>query len=88
MDEYSDYNHLKLKHEMCVSYNTLLKEYSYDATLTGVPYDILDWLKEHIGKDNFIFGFEDYGQHGEWMLYTRSREDLLAFKLRWCIHVF
>lgn len=58
MNEYSDYNYLKLDHEMCVSYNTQLKEYSYDATLTGVPYDMLDWLKEHIGK--FIY-LEQYG---------------------------
>jgi len=45
--------------------------------------EIYYWLEQNVGKQNFSFGFEDYGQHGEWMLYTASREDLLAFKLRW-----
>jgi len=73
----------EFQYSLCCSYNTALKNYQYGATHSTLPFDIDDWLKEHIGKGNYIFGFEDYGQHGEWMLHTRSREDLLAFKLRW-----
>jgi hypothetical protein len=79
-----NYNDKNFENELCVSYNTDLQRALYDIGLAAVPFEVQTWLEEHIGKDNFIFGFEDYGQHGEWMLYTRSSADLLAFKLRWC----
>jgi hypothetical protein len=71
-------------HSLCCSYNTNLRYYyNNDKSYVSIPTDMDNWLRDHIGKDNYIFGFEDYGQHGEWMLRTRSKEDLLAFTLRW-----
>jgi hypothetical protein len=68
-------------YSMCVTYMSHLHSW-----ITGVDERITNiekWLKENIGDSNFIFVFEDYGQHGEYMLYTRSEEDLLAFKIKW-----
>lgn len=77
-----DYNYKNFENELCVTYSCRLQYWQDHAgeRLIGIN----TWLDEHVGSDNFIFGFEDYGQHGEWMLYTRSREDLLAFKIVWC----
>lgn len=71
----------ELEHKLCITYMCRLQVWEKDVTDRLV--DIIVWLEEHIDKDNFSFGFRDYGQHGEYMLYTRSKEDLLAFKLRW-----
>lgn len=69
--------------KLCTSYNTPLFGNGYEIQMD--QYNEMNrWLYEHIGVGNYNFGFEDYGQHGEWMLYTRSSADLLAFKLRWC----
>ncbi len=72
---------IEFEHQLCISYICNL-QFWREGSPERVDR-INDWLKEHVGKDNFSFGFEDYGQHGEWMLYTRSKEDLLAFRLRW-----
>jgi hypothetical protein len=69
------------EHELCVSYICRLQYWQEGAN--DRLSNINGWLMNIVGKDNYIFGFEDYGQHGEWMLYTASKEDLLAFKLRW-----
>jgi len=71
------------EHSMCVSYNTSLHTVDYDKKLV-VYHEMLKWCAEAYGARNYLFHLEDYGQHGEWMLYVHSREDLLAFKLRWC----
>jgi len=82
--EYNPYNHKNFEYKLCVSYNTGLHRYHYDTDFAQLPYMMNTWLATNVGKENYIFGFEDYGQHGEWMLYTLKEEDMLAFKLRWC----
>lgn len=79
-----NYNYKNFEYSLCVSYNTNLHLYASDTKYSNLPYEIHAWLVQNVGNDNFIFGFEDYNQDGEWMLYTLSKEDLLAFKLRWC----
>lgn len=76
-------NSKNFEHKLCLTY--MCKLQFWQANANDRIHDIQNWLNDRIGEDNFIFGFEDYGQHGEWMLYTASREDLLAFKLRWTI---
>lgn len=42
---------------------------------------IQDWMDTNIGKSNFEFRFEDYGQHGEYVIKVNTEEDLTAFIL-------
>jgi hypothetical protein len=77
-----EHNYKNFENELCVSYNCKLLFWQDGAN--DKIKNIETWLRDLVGEDNFIFGFEDYGQHGEYMLYTRSRADLLAFKIRWC----
>ena len=56
-------NFKNFKHRLCVTYLCNL----YNSPV-GKRDEISNWLENYIGKDNFIFGLEDYGQDGQWML--------------------
>ena len=64
-------------------------DYSMSCDYLGLQYmshynyhqKIKEWCEKYLGKDNFEFRFEDYGQHGCQMLYTQTAEDLVLFKL-------
>lgn len=72
------------KFDNSLNISSLIKE-GYKEYDRNPVFSVVGWLKENIGSDNFDFGFEDRGQAGNWMLYTRSIEDVVAFKLRFGI---
>jgi len=45
--------------------------------------EIDNWLFNNFGADGYKLRFEDYGQHGEWMLGLNREEDMVLFKLKW-----
>ena len=76
-------NFKNFEHKLCCAYLTELNRLSprHGINLSAA---MRHWLDNNIGEDNFIFGIEG-AQDSEWMLYTASREDLLAFRLRWAV---
>ena len=68
-------------HKLCLTY--MCKLQFWHAGASDRIMQIEDWLTDNIGNENYDFTFEDIEWRGEWMLYTRSKEDLTAFMLRW-----
>ena len=66
-------------HRMCVTYDFKLQFWQKGAAERMNAMDA--WLEEHVPKGEYTFEFEDYGQHGEYILHIARMEDFTALKL-------
>jgi hypothetical protein len=67
----------------------LTKEFKYCISIDFVTFyrnyhttnhnDIMDWCIIHLGTNNFVIRWEE----GMYVIYLKSEEDLVIFKLRW-----
>jgi hypothetical protein len=64
---------------ICMTYNFNLQMWQKDCEQRLFAIDA--WLEAHVPKNEYTFEFEDYGQHGEYILYIKNEEDFLALKL-------
>ena len=66
-------------HRICVTYDFKLQFWQKGSDVRMKAMDA--WLEEHVPKGEYSFEFEDYGQHGEYILHVARMEDFTALKL-------
>ena len=66
-------------HRFCLTYNFKLLWYIPGADKRQKAIE--EWLANNIPENEFSFEFENYGQHGEYILHVSRIEDFIALKL-------